>query len=131
MMNMGFMFPGFGGFFGWIFLLIPLMAIFIGVRFLRRKYGAGHKYFGNNESKSSEDNGPSIEKQILKLAFEKKGILTVTDVVMETGLSISKAEETLNSMVDGFRVDMRVKDSGIVVYAFTEIIDEEETKHIR
>ena len=35
---------------------------------------------------------------------------------------MKQAEETLNEMVDGFRIKMEVTDSGIVQYEFTELI---------
>ena len=49
-------------------------------------------------------------------------ILTVTDVSAGTGLSFEKAEEALTGMVDASRVNMRVTDSGVIVYEFTEIL---------
>ena len=56
-----------------------------------------------------------IQEQIIKLAYRKGGLLTVTDTVAETGLSFKKAEKVLNGMVDFSRVNMRVSDSGIMV----------------
>ena len=63
----------------------------------------------------------SLQDRIIHLALRKGGLLTVTDVVAETGLSFKKAEKALNEMVDFSRVSMRVSDSGIVVYEFVEI----------
>ena len=57
------------------------------------------------------------------LALNNSGVLTATDVVIATGLSIKQAEETLNSMVDGYRIKMEVRDSGIIVYEFPELIN--------
>ena len=64
----------------------------------------------------------SLQDHILQLAFRKGGLLTVTDVVAETGFSFEKVEKTLNGMVDFARVNMVVRDSGIVVYEFAEIL---------
>ncbi|MGO8693550.1 MAG: hypothetical protein ACLQMF_07725 [Rectinemataceae bacterium] len=63
-----------------------------------------------------------IQDQIIRLAYRQGGLLTVTEVVAETGLSFKKAEEALNAMVDMSRVNMRVTDSGIIVYEFVEIL---------
>ncbi|MEE8590979.1 MAG: hypothetical protein V3V57_16485 [Spirochaetia bacterium] len=57
----------------------------------------------------------------MQLARENEGVLTVTDVVLSTSLSIKEAEATLNDMVDGFRIKMDVADSGIVRYEFIEL----------
>lgn len=58
----------------------------------------------------------------MQLARENEGVLTVTDVVLATSLSIKEAEVTLNDMVDGFRIKMDVADSGIVRYEFFELL---------
>jgi ABC-type sulfate transport system permease component len=44
-----------------------------------------------------------------------------TDLVAGTALAFMKAEKALTEMVDFSRVNMRVRDSGIVVYEFVEI----------
>ncbi len=125
MMHMGQMFPGFGMLFGWLWLLIPLVAIFFGWRLLRAlttRRQRGYEKFAPDNMKGRDS---SIQNQILKLAFNNRGVLTVTDVVMGTGLSIKDAEEALNGMVDGYRVNMQVKDTGIIVYEFIEIMNRE------
>ncbi len=131
MMHMGPMFPGFGMFFGWIWVLILPVVIFFGIKFLRRLIAGSYRDVGKNGSKSLKDADQSIQNQILRLAFKKRGILTVTDVVLETGTPMRKAEEILNDMVDGYRVNMQVNNSGIIVYEFAEIINREEMKNIR
>ena len=60
------------------------------------------------------------------LAKDNKGELTVTDVVLATDLSIKQAEAALNEMVDGFRIKMDVKDSGIILYEFSEIVSKKD-----
>ncbi|MGA2762671.1 MAG: hypothetical protein ABSG17_04850 [Spirochaetia bacterium] len=61
-------------------------------------------------------------RRILAPPHTSDGLLTVTDVVAETGLSFKKVEKALNAMVDFSRVTMRVSDSGIMVYEFVEIL---------
>ncbi len=122
-MNMGQMFPGFGMFFGWIWLLIPLVAIFFGLRYLRALTTRRQKGYDKFTPDNTKVRDSSIQNQIMKLALNNRGFLTVTDVVIGTGLSINEAEKALNSMVDGLRINMQVKDSGIIVYEFIEIIN--------
>lgn len=117
-MNGGMMFfpwrAGFGGF--WFFLVPATLFIAIGI--LRRLPPTGQL----REQKSVRPRKMSIRDQIIKLAYRQGGLLTVTEVVAETGLSFKKAEEALNGMVDFSRVNMRISDSGIIVYEFAEIL---------
>jgi len=62
----------------------------------------------------------------MQLAQDSGGVLTVSDVVLATGFSMKRSEETLNEMIDGFRIKMEVTDSGIVHYEFSELIKNEE-----
>jgi len=62
------------------------------------------------------------EHQIFRLANKLRGRLTVSDIVINTGMGIKDAEETMNKMVDGMRVRMEIDNRGIVVYEFPEII---------
>jgi hypothetical protein len=64
----------------------------------------------------------SIEARIFKLANRRKGRITVSDVVIETGLGVHQAEDLLQNMVDNNRVTMEVTDDGMVYYEFPEII---------
>ena len=54
----------------------------------------------------------SLQMPVLKLAAERKGVLTVTDVAASLGWSMSRAEKILRSMDDGWRVSSEVTDEG-------------------
>jgi hypothetical protein len=60
--------------------------------------------------------------QLFKLAFRLGGRLTVSDIVIETGLGVQEAEAVIEAMVDNTHVNMEVNDDGMVVYEFPEII---------
>jgi hypothetical protein len=66
--------------------------------------------------------GQTDEARIFKLAFRLKGRLTVSDIVVETGLGVREAEQLIESMVDNAHVRMEVDDRGLVTYEFPEII---------
>lgn len=66
--------------------------------------------------------GPSREAQIFKLAYRLKGRLTLSDIVVDTGLSLSEAEGIVEAMVDNVHVRMEVDDRGMVLFEFPEII---------
>jgi hypothetical protein len=63
------------------------------------------------------------ESEIFRLAARMKGRITLSDVVLETGLGLKQAEELLEGMVDGTHVRMEVSPRGIIVYEFPELID--------
>ncbi len=121
MMHMGSMFPGLGMVL--VFFLIPtvLVALFFGIRHLRGPMGGSRRSIAGGESSPRHPEPHSIQRKIMQLARENEGVLTVTDVVLSTSLSIKEAEATLNDMVDGFRIKMDVADSGIVRYEFIEL----------
>jgi hypothetical protein len=121
MMNMGFMIPGIGMFSGVFLVVIILGGVFWGVKYLRRRKRGGNKRIVGSESLPPQVHSSTIQKKIMQLAGDNGGELTVTDVVLATDLSIKQAESTLNEMVDGFRIKMDVKDSGIILYEFSEI----------
>jgi hypothetical protein len=64
----------------------------------------------------------SLQKPVLKLAAERKGLLTVTDVAASLGWSMRRAEKVLQSLDDGWRVNSEVTDEGVIVYEFRELL---------
>lgn len=133
-MNAFFWFPG--GIFG---LIVPIFLIFIGVRILRRIFFSASEriedeYYRDSSrrriplddystvSRYPAKQPPAAEPRIFRLANKMKGRLTVSDVVIETNMSLKEVEELLDGMVDGIHVTMEVRDNGSVVYEFPEII---------
>jgi len=60
--------------------------------------------------------------RVFRLARKNRGRLTVSDVVIELGLSVLEAEELLEGMCDGRRVRPEPRPNGLVVYEFPEIL---------
>jgi len=81
----------------------------------RRKQGENQRHLRDRKPKN-------IEGVIFNLAYTLKGKITLSDIIIETGLSMKETENTINQMVDGIRVRMEVNDQGMVVYEFPEII---------
>ena len=116
-------------------ILLPLIFIFVATRIGSRIY---QQYFKNREGEeigrtSATDLKTSLrnlrmrnplggEARIFRLAYKLKGRVTVSDVVVDLGLDIRTAEETMNALIDGLRVQMEVDERGMVVYEFPEII---------
>ena len=63
----------------------------------------------------------ALQLPVLKLAGQKGGRLTVTEVAAELGWTIRRAEKVLQSMDDGLRVNSDVTDEGVIVYEFLEL----------
>ncbi len=63
-----------------------------------------------------------LQRRVLLLATEKSGTLTVTEVAASLNLSLSAAENVLESMDDGLRVRSEVTNQGIIVYEFPEVM---------
>jgi hypothetical protein len=119
--------------------IFPLFFLATGIRYLsrffRRYYtdddeqldwdGARAPFRGESDSQPFEvvKSGPSQDAQVFSLAYRLGGKLTVSDVIIETGLEPQRAEHLLNGLVDEVRVRMIVDERGFVVYEFPEIID--------
>ncbi len=69
-----------------------------------------------------------VESAVFSLAYRLKGRITLSDIIIETGLGMREAEEVANGMVDGMRVRMEVLENGLVIYEFPEIIARFEEK---
>ena len=61
------------------------------------------------------------QHRILRLAREKGGSLTVTEAAMGTRITVEKTEEILRELTISGHAEMRISDSGLVVYHFPEI----------
>lgn len=64
----------------------------------------------------------ALAPRVLKLAHERGGRLTVTQVAADLGWPMRRAERVLESLEDGLRVNSEVSDSGVIVYEFRELL---------
>jgi hypothetical protein len=63
-----------------------------------------------------------LQTAVIGLAGEVGGRLTVTEVAASLGWTLDRAQKVLNSLDDGWRVDSKVTDDGVIVYEFREIL---------
>ena len=61
------------------------------------------------------------QHRILRLAREKGGSLTVIEAAMDIRITVEKTEEILRALTISGHAEMRISDSGLVVYHFPEI----------
>lgn len=121
------MMHGFGtGMMGWLSILIPLAVVGGGLvmaRLLRQRSNsrlAGDRR-GRLPAGDANRSSDSFARDVFRLASQNDGVLTVSDVVVETGLEPKEAERRLNDLVDSQRVTMEVTDDGRVRYEFPEM----------
>jgi predicted RNA-binding Zn-ribbon protein involved in translation (DUF1610 family) len=63
-----------------------------------------------------------LQQPVLRLASQRNGVLTVTDVAAALAWPMPRAEKVLNSLEDGLRVASSVTDEGVIVYEFRELM---------
>jgi TM2 domain-containing membrane protein YozV/predicted transcriptional regulator len=76
----------------------------------------------NGKSRDKE----SLERIILKLAKENKGVLTVSEVALAGDLPIEEAKKYLDTLVSKGFADLRVRKSGTLVYTLPDLMDRDE-----
>ena len=67
-----------------------------------------------------------VERVILKLAKENKGILTVSEVALGVNIPIEEAKNYLETLVSKGFADLRVRKSGSLVYVIPDLLDQDE-----
>ena len=67
-----------------------------------------------------------FDSRIFSLARRYDGRLSVSDIIIETGMNMAQTEKYMDSLVDGTHVALDVEDSGRLVYLFPEIIAKTE-----
>ncbi|MDR1899862.1 MAG: NINE protein [Treponema sp.] len=68
----------------------------------------------------------SVERIILKLAREHKGILTTSEVALAANISIDEAKRDLDALVNKGIAELRVRKSGTLVYTIPEMMNRDE-----
>jgi hypothetical protein len=63
-----------------------------------------------------------LQQRVLRLATQRGGTLTVTEVASDMNLSLPAAEKVLVAMDDGFRVRSEISKDGVLFYEFPEVL---------
>jgi len=72
------------------------------------------------------NNRESVEHVILKLAKSNKGILTASELALSAHISIDEAKKDLDAMVSKGFAELRVRQSGSLVYTIPDLMDSDE-----
>ncbi|NKB71845.1 MAG: hypothetical protein GKR89_32615 [Candidatus Latescibacteria bacterium] len=62
------------------------------------------------------------QNQVVRLAQQRGGRLTVTETAGETGMTAEECEDILKKLSEGGYVEVEVTESGMVVYRFPEVL---------
>jgi hypothetical protein len=71
-----------------------------------------------NREQASRD---GLEKTILKIAQERRGVVTPALIVLGSDLKLEEAEKALSDMAARGYAEMRVKDNGTIDYVFHDL----------
>jgi predicted transcriptional regulator len=68
----------------------------------------------------------SVERAILKLAKTNKGILTASELALAANIPIEEAKRDLDAMISKGFAELRVRQSGTLVYTIPDFMDSNE-----
>ena len=88
-----------------------------GVALLARHFGAGKRLAARRDILRRQ----TMDAEILRLAAEHGGKLTVVDVVTAMALTPPMAKDALDALMRADMADMEVTDSGVLVYRFHDV----------
>jgi len=77
---------------------------------------------------SSPDRRETIEKIILRTARKNGGYLTPGEVAIEGDVTVDQARTALDKLAGKGYAQMRVRTSGVIVYAFPEFFQDGKTE---
>ncbi|GHV94321.1 hypothetical protein AGMMS50293_06410 [Spirochaetia bacterium] len=68
----------------------------------------------------------SVERSILRIAKENKGILSASELALAANISIEDAKRDLDALVSKGFAELRVRKSGTLVYTIPDLMDSDE-----
>jgi hypothetical protein len=83
------------------------------------------------ESRRDDLRRQTIEAEVLRLAAERGGRLTLVEIVTEMAVPSEAAQQALDALVHREIADIAVTDSGVLVYTFHDVERIGEKSHAR
>jgi Fic family protein len=80
------------------------------------------RYVNDGDARVVKEKEP-VERVILTLAKENKGIITASEVALAANISMDEAKKDLDALVSKGFADIRVRKSGTLVYTLPELMD--------
>ena len=109
-----------------IMLLLFVLAPIIGGIFTIRSHYLSKQKVSKEQKKALQG---IHEKEIILLARQKGGTLTIPEIISESSLNSEEAEEAMKELVVKRYADMRMTETGIIVYEFYEILKQKEEQN--
>ena len=81
---------------------------------------------GQSRVISNKNNKDSIEHAVLKIAKANKGIVTASELAIAANTSLGDAKKALDVLVSSGHAELRVRQSGSLVYAIPDLMDSHE-----
>ena len=72
-------------------------------------------------ARNVSDHSATMVSKVFRLATKRQGRLTLSDIVIESGLGLKEAERFMDSLVDGLHVQIEVDAKDLINYEFPEI----------
>src|SRR5687768_15585434 len=88
-----------------------------GATLLARRVGAGRRIADRKLQLRQQ----TLEAEILRLAGQHNGKLTVVEVVRDLAVTPEAAQEALNAMHTREMAEIEITDSGVIVYLFRDV----------
>ncbi len=105
-----------------LFGFFPLLFLFVifGLLGVFRRFAAVRHVSESPEARDEPRSG-RLDGAVFSLAKRLGGRLTLSDVVVETGLNLAEAERYMDSLVDNAHVSVEVDENGRLCYEFPEL----------
>ncbi|MDR2020209.1 MAG: NINE protein [Treponema sp.] len=85
----------------------------------------GWRYVNDGEVHTVREK-ETVERTILRLAKENKGVITASEVALAANISMDDAKKDLDALVSKGFAELRVRKSGTLVYTLPEMMDRDE-----
>jgi predicted transcriptional regulator len=92
---------------------------------IHRNRGPRWRYVNDGEVHRVREK-ETVERTILRLAKENRGIISATEVALSANISIDQAKKDLDALVSKGIAELRVRKSGALVYTLPEMMDRDE-----
>lgn len=103
-----------------IFMLLPLFLLVTWISAALRERAA-HTAGQTAAADYGRRRTPSFESRVFRLAARHDGRLTVSDIVIETGMGIAEVEAAMERLADNQHVRVDVTERGTFEYEFPEL----------
>jgi predicted transcriptional regulator len=67
----------------------------------------------------------TVERTILRLAKQNKGILTASELALDANIPMDEARKVLDTLVSKGFAELRVRKTGTLVYTIPEMMDDD------